>query len=171
MPREGTETFITVCSNTNYHEHLEIRCPERGRKLYFLRFNYKLCLYLEIRCPERGRKRSRNFSSDIPYSSSFGNKMPREGTETNFFILFPPFSLFHLEIRCPERGRKLDFKLLKYSHVSSIFGNKMPREGTETISMSPSITFLTNLEIRCPERGRKQIVISISYVSCYTIWK
>ena len=36
--------------------------------------------YLEIRCPERGRKL---FELDrVSISKQFGNKMPREGTET-----------------------------------------------------------------------------------------
>ncbi len=42
----------------------------------------------------------------------FGNKIPREGTETsvaNHFITF-----FHLEIRYPERGRKpLSFRTMR----------------------------------------------------------
>ena len=38
--------------------------------------------YLEIRCPERGRKPKS--STMHPVLSKFGNKMPREGTETIF---------------------------------------------------------------------------------------
>ena len=55
MPREGTETFTTAKA-TVYDIDLEIRCPERGRKL----------------------------SSELPViaATKFGNKMPREGTET-----------------------------------------------------------------------------------------
>ena len=36
---------------------------------------------LEIRCPERGRKHQS--TSDATCYSQFGNKMPREGTETS----------------------------------------------------------------------------------------
>ena len=39
----------------------------------------------------------------------FGNKMPREGTETIVYFDFDAVPLSHLEIRCPERGRKLYF--------------------------------------------------------------
>ena len=37
--------------------------------------------YLEIRCPERGRKPKFHCSRAL-LMQSFGNKMPREGTET-----------------------------------------------------------------------------------------
>ena len=37
--------------------------------------------YLEIRCPERGRKLTGEFLNR-KWESLFGNKMPREGTET-----------------------------------------------------------------------------------------
>ena len=63
---------------------------------------------LEIRCPERGRKRFCTCDSTSNHSL-FGNKMPREGTET---IL--PQSHLYFQI--------------------TLFGNKMPREGTETIT-------------------------------------
>ena len=39
--------------------------------------------YLEIRCPERGRKPLKFKSSKLREFLIFGNKMPREGTETN----------------------------------------------------------------------------------------
>ena len=61
--------------------------------------------YLEIRCPERGRKLGFSLCH-INTSYLFGNKMPREGTET--FIITSKFRSLLL------------------------FGNKMPREGTET---------------------------------------
>ena len=59
MPREGTETLMQA---TKYFLivsiNLEIRCPERGRKLIkrIVFFGYSCIKYLEIRCPERGRK-------------------------------------------------------------------------------------------------------------------
>ena len=66
-----------------YHRctDLEIRCPERGRK-HAIIFAYNFFnIHLEIRCPERGRKQSigkiRSRKNGL-----FGNKMPREGTET-----------------------------------------------------------------------------------------
>ena len=37
--------------------------------------------YLEIRCPERGRKQIQPNLEHLD-SNKFGNKMPREGTET-----------------------------------------------------------------------------------------
>ena len=60
--------------------------------------------HLEIRCPERGRKLS--LSSSIQIVTQFGNKMPREGTETVRVALLQYIFLYYLEIRCPERGRK-----------------------------------------------------------------
>ena len=62
--------------------------------------------YLEIRYPERGRKLIVTNSVDITDVLIFGNKIPREGTET-----VPEYSTIillalHLEIRYPERGRK-----------------------------------------------------------------
>ena len=41
--------------------------------------------YLEIRCPERGRKHFA-FSIKQFVKAQFGNKMPREGTETILII-------------------------------------------------------------------------------------
>ena len=60
--------------------------------------------YLEIRYPERGRKRkpSTSFSFGM---ALFGNKIPREGTET-FITIAIIDQCNHLEIRYPERGRK-----------------------------------------------------------------
>ena len=57
MPREGTETEITANNKTKFFINLEIRCPERGRKRCF-----------------------RLYPSNSLHP--FGNKMPREGTET-----------------------------------------------------------------------------------------
>ena len=58
MPREGTETSGgQKLRNKLSEKDLEIRCPERGRKPVILNLNmYSVLL--------------------------FGNKMPREGTET-----------------------------------------------------------------------------------------
>ena len=80
MPREGTETLSQLQCNLFFRYHLEIRCPERGRKLFWHSIQFFLH-HLEIRCPERGRKL--NILIDITFSAvEFGNKMPREGTET-----------------------------------------------------------------------------------------
>ena len=81
MPREGTETALLYNSQNLLCVNLEIRCPERGRKQYTLK---SLC---------------------SPFTS-FGNKMPREGTETEVWDSVPD--------------------------NTNVFGNKMPREGTET---------------------------------------
>ena len=62
--------------------------------------------YLEIRCPERGRKRSNGHNICRVALHLFGNKMPREGTETYMLLQHKNLN-HHLEIRCPERGRKL----------------------------------------------------------------
>ena len=73
--------MIDMSSAVVPSSYLEIRCPERGRK----RCETLLCasltsLYLEIRCPERGRKP--NVTRRTYCHCQFGNKMPREGTET-----------------------------------------------------------------------------------------
>ena len=67
----------------------------------------------------------------------FGNKMPREGTETRSA---DPLKYSHknLEIRCPERGRKLLCQLIV------------------------CISVVTDLEIRCPERGRKHYILYLA---------
>ena len=82
MPREGTETFVK------------------------LRVSFLIVINLEIRCPERGRKHE--CSNMIHIQNRFGNKMPREGTET--------LAIGYIIVKC-----------------NFLFGNKMPREGTETI--------------------------------------
>ena len=105
LPRKRVRKASKIAGSGG--QYLEIRCPERGRK----QFNSFLVLYhehktnLEIRCPERGRKLSLHVCSETCLNL-FGNKMPREGTET--------LSLYF------QKNRDL-------------FGNKMPREGTETI--------------------------------------
>ena len=117
---------------------MEIRYPERGRK----QIDYtvkKFKTNLEIRYPERGRKLL--YSSSLINSDQyiFGNKIPREGTETEKASDFSSPNLF------------------------SKFGNKIPREGTETHYFLFSCHTLTPsyLEIRYPERGRKQLPYSI----------
>ena len=62
---------------------------------------------LEIRCPERGRKQKAEWRTEENINEQFGNKMPREGTETG--------------------------RISANSKNFSSFGNKMPREGTETL--------------------------------------
>ena len=89
--------------------HLEIRYPERGRKLIDANIHTVIKMYLEIRYPERGRKQ-------------VNNSIEKFKTVTD-----------NLEIRYPERGRKhedIDFFL---DMVNNLFGNKIPREGTETL--------------------------------------
>ena len=61
---------------------------------------------LEIRYPERGRKHSHFFFACAIFSPAFGNKIPREGTET--------------------------LAMIDDIVTASLFGNKIPREGTET---------------------------------------
>ena len=63
----------------------------------------------------------------------FGNKIPREGTETSSAVsLTRVLAVYNLEIRYPERGRK------------PLFGIKL------------IIMQFRHLEIRYPERGRKR---------------
>ena len=81
MPREGTETVYSEKTISKSYRHLEIRCPERGRKLISF--------------------------TNVFIFHKFGNKMPREGTETRRNrTADAPTAYIHLEIRCPERGRK-----------------------------------------------------------------
>ena len=60
---------------------------------------------MEIRYPERGRKLEL-MKRNITQQKLFGNKIPREGTETLFYPLIEFIPVFNLEIRYPERGRK-----------------------------------------------------------------
>ena len=105
MPREGTETILQCVLLTLQYSH-----------------------NLEIRCPERGRKRVITYQKRIT-PCLFGNKMPREGTET--------------------------IALVTIRFLAILFGNKMPREGTETDWAFQPKEF-RYLEIRYPERGRKR---------------
>ncbi len=85
-PERGRKRFVLIYLFFSLH-YLEIRYPERGRKLCFIIVfkNFKK-LYLEIRYPERGRKLSVYRMHGIK-SMQFGNKIPREGTETKLYIL------------------------------------------------------------------------------------
>ena len=118
--------FVYVC--IIHLLYLEIRYPERGRKPIHASKHTLRTTYLEIRYPERGRKQQVHFFNVLVIR--FGNKIPREGTETR-----------------PE-GR--------FEKASVEFGNKIPREGTET-GISTKVLFLmaSYLEIRYPKRGRK----------------
>ena len=59
LPRKRVRKASKIAGSGG--QYLEIRCPERGRKLVLIFAHTKTSLfYLEIRCPERGRK---------PYSS------------------------------------------------------------------------------------------------------
>ena len=77
LPRKRVRKASKIAGSGG--QNLEIRYPERGRKLYLF-----------------------HVPSFLPI---FGNKIPREGTETGFLQYI--FFLFDLEIRYPERGRKL----------------------------------------------------------------
>ena len=61
----------------------------------------------------------------------FGNKIPREGTETESYPYLQVRKVRYLEIRYPERGRKQVNYMVKILKTV-LFGNKIPREGTET---------------------------------------
>ena len=88
--------------------------------------------YLEIRCPERGRKQY-TVSVNISYHCTiFGNKMPREGTETNIHFSFL-FLTFLFGNKMPREGTETVVGSLYI--INYRFGNKMPREGTETICL------------------------------------
>ena len=78
LPRKRVRKASKIAGSGG--QYLEIRCPERGRKLAYHKVLPVPLLHLEIRCPERGRKPSR--------------------------LTFNCISFFDLEIRCPERGRK-----------------------------------------------------------------
>ena len=97
----------TCCSHIEVQIiNLEIRYPERGRKQLVVFETLTGLEHLEIRYPERGRKPfSITFSAS---STEFGNKIPREGTETA--------------------------KSNNNVQGTHQFGNKIPREGTETCS-------------------------------------
>ena len=59
----------------------------------------------------------------------FGNKI--EGTETESYPYLQVRKVRYLEIRYPERGRKQVNYMVKILKTV-LFGNKIPREGTET---------------------------------------
>ena len=87
LPRKRVRKASKIAGSGG--QYLEIRCPERGRKLFFrISFSHTVC--------------------------KFGNKMPREGTETTFtsHFLSNNSSKHNLEIRCPERGRKRGLRRL-----------------------------------------------------------
>ena len=79
LPRKRVRKASKIAGSGG--QYLEIRYPERGRKLFHLNFLLECCLpYLEIRYPERGRKRM---------------------DDHRLFCCQDD-----LEIRYPERGRK-----------------------------------------------------------------
>ena len=79
LPRKRVRKASKIAGSGG--QYLEIRYPERGRKHKYWHISNLFSLsYLEIRYPERGRKL-------ITYECMeahllFGNKIPREGTET-----------------------------------------------------------------------------------------
>ena len=85
LPRKRVRKASKIAGSGG--QYLEIRCPERGRK-HGDPEAFGCLYYLEIRCPERGRKRCRNSSYEFN-TIPFGNKMPREGTETTILSLIP----------------------------------------------------------------------------------
>ena len=95
----------------------------------FHAFSRSMRYYLEIRYPERGRKPN-SVLNGTNIKALFGNKIPREGTET---FSVPAFNV----------------------KPHALFGNKIPREGTETEKISIFMISVYYLEIRYPERGRK----------------
>ena len=54
LPRKRVRKASKIAGSGG--QYLEIRCPERGRKLAIPASNNLFAFYLEIRCPERGRK-------------------------------------------------------------------------------------------------------------------
>ena len=83
LPRKRVRKASKIAGSGG--QYLEIRCPERGRKRKSQIF-VKSHPNLEIRCPERGRKQfNAQFSTLCTFK--FGNKMPREGTETLLKVL------------------------------------------------------------------------------------
>ncbi len=135
MPREGTETELKLIHHP-HHLNLEIRCPERGRKRYLSTAVNSLVVFVfGNKMPREGTETiSPHLASEI--SVPFGNKMPREGTETLLQLFAYIQQDNNLEIRCPERGRKL------FRHFLFLL-------------------LLSYLEIRCPERGRKRLNKSV----------
>ena len=67
--------------------------------------------------------------------AQFGNKIPREGTETESYPYLQVRKVRYLEIRYPERGRKQVNYMVKILKTV-LFGNKIPREGTETTPLT-----------------------------------
>ena len=89
--------------------------------------------YLEIRCPERGRKPITNIKALRYCFFSFGNKMPREGTETvNISYHCTIAHKKEFGNKMPREGTETLISSLAMSYTVALFGNKMPREGTET---------------------------------------
>ena len=86
LPRKRVRKASKIAGSGG--QYLEIRCPERGRKqIRSFITTSKLRSYLEIRCPERGRKLLKT-NQIRNHMQEFGNKMPREGTETVFNASF-----------------------------------------------------------------------------------
>ena len=55
LPRKRVRKASKIAGSGG--QYLEIRCPERGRKLVAINLFFNISfIYLEIRCPERGRK-------------------------------------------------------------------------------------------------------------------
>ena len=142
LPRKRVRKASKIAGSGG--QHLEIRYPERGRKLYYMIEELE--------------------------TKAFGNKIPREGTETFHYNVFETLFYHYLEIRYPERGRKPARGMHGVDSMKS-FGNKIPREGTETISSASNKKHHLDLEIRYPERGRKPVHTVFQPVTTNNIWK
>ena len=144
LPRKRVRKASKIAGSGG--QYLEIRCPERGRKLLrFLSHQHQKYSNLEIRCPERGRKQ---FNS--------------------FLVLYHEHKT-NLEIRCPERGRKLSLHVCSETCLN-LFGNKMPREGTETLSLY----FQKNRDLfgnKMPREGTETLRIFYQTIRQSAIWK
>ena len=132
MPREGTETIANFCK-INTHIYLEIRCPERGRKQYTVSVNISYhCTIFGNKMPREGTETNIHFSF-LFLTFLFVNKMPRDGTETVVGSLY--IINYRFGNKMPREGTETI--CLLFIRLTSIeFGNKMPREGTETHSLT-----------------------------------
>ena len=97
--------------------------------------------YLEIRYPERGRKMFLSITTIQNIFTEFGNKIPREGTE-KLRLLRQCLFLSNLEIRYPERGRKLNV-LFAMGILSKHLEIRYPERGRKLFMFRPPFKFTT----------------------------
>ena len=91
LPRKRVRKASKIAGSGG--QYLEIRYPERGRKRMYGLYKHFIIPHLEIRYPERGRKPSAHLS--MSNVALFGNKIPREGTET---IITITISIYIIDI-------------------------------------------------------------------------